>query len=122
MLHTALTNLHVATALITAALFMLRLALDAAGRPWRHTPLRWVPHANDTTLLAAAIGLVVVTGWYPLVHHWLTAKVVLLVIYILAGKRALDRRYSAGRRCGFAAFALLVLALIFVLAVYKPVT
>lgn len=120
MLYSAVKHVHVATAVITAALFLLRLGLDAAGRPWRHTPLRWLPHANDTVLLAAAIGLMVVTGWYPLVHHWLTAKVVLLVIYILAGKQALDTARPSGQRCGFAALAVLVLASIFALALYKP--
>ena len=121
MLYAAFKHLHVATALITAALFMLRLGLDAAGRPWRHTPLRWIPHANDTILLAAAIGLMVITGWYPLVQHWLTAKVALLVLYILAGKQALDTAHASGRRYAFAALALLVLASIFGLALYKPV-
>lgn len=120
MLYSIFKHLHVTTAVITAALFMLRLSLDAAGRPWRHTPLRWVPHANDTILLAAAIGLMVVTGWYPLVHNWLTAKVVLLIIYILAGKQALDTTRSSRQRTGFAALALLVLALIFGHALYKP--
>jgi uncharacterized membrane protein SirB2 len=120
VLYSILKHIHVTTAVITAALFMLRLGLDAAGRRWRHTPLRWLPHANDTLLLAAAIGLMVVTGLYPLVQPWLTAKVVLLVIYILAGKQALNTGQPGVRRIGFAALALVVLALIFSHALIKP--
>lgn len=115
--------IHVTTAVITATLFATRLALDAAGRPgWRDTALRFIPHINDTLLLAAAIGLCVVTGWYPFIQglDWLTAKVLLLCFYIVCGKLALDRGYAASRRALAAAVALLTLAVIFAHALYKP--
>lgn len=59
-----LKHLHMTTAYLTVTLFALRLLLDAVGRPgWRQTPLRWIPHANDTILLVAAIALLFVTGY-----------------------------------------------------------
>lgn len=117
-----LKHLHVTAAGLTALLFTVRLALDATGRPgWRTTPLRWLPHLNDTVLLTAAIGLLVVTGWMPFVHHWLTAKVILLVGYIVAGGYAIKPKFSRPTRITAAVLALIQLALIFWLALNKPV-
>lgn len=116
-----LKYLHVTTACLTAFLFTLRLTLDAAGRPgWRATPLKWLPHLNDTLLLAAAIGLLVVTGWMPFVHHWLTGKIILLIGYIVAGRYAIKPEYRRPTRIIAAALALIQLALIFWLALNKP--
>lgn len=120
MSYLLLKHIHVSTAVITAVLFMLRLGLDAGGHRWRHTALRWIPHANDTLLLAAAIGLWITGGWNPLNQHWLAMKIVLLVVYILAGKQALTPERAAGPRIGFAVLALLILAMIFAQALYKP--
>ena len=64
MAYTIFKHIHMLTAYLTVTLFALRLLMDAVGRPgWRQTPLRWIPHANDTLLLVAAIGLVAVTPW-----------------------------------------------------------
>lgn len=118
-----LKTVHVTTALITAALFITRLGLDMGARPgWRKTPLRFIPHINDTVLLGAAIGLCVVTGWYPFIHgwDWLTAKVLLLCVYIICGKVALDAAAPTPSRAFFAVLALLVLTAIFGHALYKP--
>lgn len=113
--------LHMLAAYITTALMLVRLGLDAMSRPgWRQTPLRWIPHVNDTVLLLAALGLLLVTGWMPFVDHWLTGKLILLVGYILAGKWALDTRRSLGVRVASASAALIQLALIFVLAIQRP--
>lgn len=115
-------HLHIVTAVITAALMLLRLGLDALGQPqWRRTPLRWLPHANDTLLLASALGLVWISGWMPLVHHWLTLKILLLVGYILAGKKALETDRPQRGRVVAAILALAQLSLIFLLALFKPV-
>lgn len=116
-----LKHVHVAAACLTAVLFTLRLALDAASRPgWRSTPLKWLPHLNDTILLAAAIGLLVVTGWMPFVHHWLTGKVILLMGYIVAGRYAIKPQYRRPTRITASVLALAQLAFIFWLALNKP--
>ncbi|MCK5874140.1 MAG: SirB2 family protein [Alcanivoracaceae bacterium] len=117
----ALKTLHIGTALISVVLFAARWSLSLAGRQgWRATPLRWVPHANDSVLLSAAIGLCVVTGWLPLVHHWLTAKVLLLIGYILAGKLALAVSAGFRQKLCMGMLAGLQVGGIFLLAMFKP--
>lgn len=120
MAYVILKHLHMTTAYLTITLFALRLLLDAVGRPgWRQTPLRWIPHANDTILLLAAIGLVLVTPWMPFVHGWLTLKVLLLVGYIVAGVFAMKPSFSVPVRTVAAILALVQVSFIFHLAMTK---
>ncbi|MCH8498165.1 MAG: SirB2 family protein [Marinobacter sp.] len=114
-------HIHMLAAYLTALLFILRLIMDAFGRPgWRRPPLRWIPHANDSVLLASAIALLFVTGWMPFVHHWLTVKVLLLVGYIVAGVFAMRQQLSKPVRMAAAAVALAQLLVIFHMAMAKP--
>lgn len=115
-----LKGIHITTALISAVLFMLRLWLDQRQRPWRQTALRWLPHLNDTVLLAAAITLLVLGGWNPLQQHWLLAKIIVLLGYIGAGREALKGERTLAWRRGFALLACALLAMIFALALTKP--
>ncbi|PXX93674.1 invasion protein [Marinobacter vulgaris] len=116
-----LKSIHMLAAYLTVVLFSLRLLLDAVGKPdWRKTPLRWIPHVNDTVLLVAAIALIFVTPWMPLVHGWLTAKIVLLVGYIVAGMFALKETRSFQVRVIAAVLALVQITAIFHLAIAKP--
>lgn len=116
-----LKHLHMTTAYITVVLFALRLLMDAVGKPgWRQTPLRWIPHANDTVLLLAAIGLLFVTPWMPFVHGWLTAKIFLLVGYIVAGLFALKPTLGSPVRVAAAVLAFVQIGVIFHLAMTKP--
>ena len=117
-----LKHLHMTTAYITVVLFALRLLMDAVGRPeWRRTPLRWIPHANDTVLLVAAISLLFVTPWMPFVHGWLTAKIFLLIGYIVAGVFALKTTLGTPARVVAAILAFVQIGAIFHLAMAKPV-
>jgi len=117
----ALNSIHTMAAYLTVVLFSLRLLLDAVGRPnWRETPLRWIPHANDTVLLVAAISLLFVTPWMPFVHGWLTAKIFLLVGYIVAGMFAMKETRSLRVRVIASVLALVQITAIFHLAVNKP--
>lgn len=93
-MYTAIKHLHVACAVLSGAGFLVRGVLMM-----RESPLlarRWirvVPHINDTLLLAAALALTVLTGQYPFVAPWVTAKIFGLIGYILLGSVAL----KAGR-------------------------
>ncbi|HDZ36740.1 MAG TPA: invasion protein [Marinobacter sp.] len=117
-----LKHLHMTTAYLTVILFTLRLVLDAVGRPgWRQTPLRWIPHANDTVLLIAAISLLFVGGWNPLDQGWLMAKILLLLGYIAAGLFALKLTVARPVRIIAAVLALFQVSFIFHLAMTKPV-
>jgi len=83
---------HVATVIASGSLFALRGAGMLAGARWpMWAPLRYLTYAIDTTLLTAALMLATILHQYPFVHGWLTAKVGLLVVYILLGTFALKR-------------------------------
>lgn len=114
-------HLHMLFAYLTAVLFTLRLMLDVLGKPgWRQTPLRFVPHINDTLLLVFALALLFVGPWQLFTHGWLGLKILLLLGYIVAGMVALKQNKPKGMRIGFAALALFLLAAIFHLARAKP--
>ena len=116
-----LKHLHMTTAYLTITLFALRLLLDAAGRPgWRQTPLRFIPHINDTILLVAAIALLFVVGYASAMPGWLIAKIVLLVGYIVAGVFALKATLGKPVRISAAVLALIMVSAIFHLAMAKP--
>jgi uncharacterized membrane protein SirB2 len=88
----ALRNVHITCAILTIALFLLRGGLMLTDSPWqRNVALRYLPHAVDTVLLTTALMLTTVIHQYPFAVGWLTAKVVLLVTYIVLGSIALKR-------------------------------
>jgi uncharacterized membrane protein SirB2 len=87
-----LRNVHIACAILTITLFVLRGSLMLANSAWqRNVVLRYLPHAVDTVLLTTALMLTTVIQQYPFAVGWLTAKVVLLVAYIVLGSIALRR-------------------------------
>jgi uncharacterized membrane protein SirB2 len=92
---------HVGAVIASGSLFALRGSL-MLGRSAlaNHAALRYLSYAIDTTLLTAALMLVTILRQYPFVQGWLTAKVLLLVVYILLGsfalKRARTRRGQVG--------------------------
>lgn len=101
----ALRNAHITCAIITIALFLLRGGLMLADSPWqRNVVLRYLPHVVDTVLLTTALMLTTVIHQYPFAAGWLTAKVVLLVVYVVLGSIALKRgRTKAIRVAAFVA-------------------
>ncbi|MGD2074744.1 MAG: SirB2 family protein [Gammaproteobacteria bacterium] len=111
-------DIHVASVVITFALFFVRglwMITDAATlqRPW----VRRVPHVIDTILLISGIVLTIQIQQYPLVHGWLTAKIVGLLVYIGLGMLALTygrtkririTTWIAAQLCFFYIFAVAV--------------
>src|SRR5690554_8168472 len=115
-----LKHLHMTAAYLTITLFALRLLLDVVGRPgWRETPLRWIPHANDTVLLVAAIALLFVAGYASSIPGWLIAKIVLLVGYIVAGVFAIKPQFFTPVRVIAGIFSLGQVSAIFHFAMAK---
>ena len=102
-------SVHVATVIASGLLFALRGLLVLAGRPsWaRATPVRWLSYAIDTTLLTAALMLLTILPGALFANGWLTAKVALLVVYVVLGVFALRRGRTATVRaaCYVAAVA-----------------
>lgn len=98
-----LRGVHIGCAVLTITLFVLRGGLMLADSPWqRNAVLRYLPHAVDTVLLTTALMLTTVIHQYPFSTGWLTAKVVLLVAYVVLGSIALRR--GGTKRIRVAAF------------------
>ena len=78
---------HVAAALTSGTLFLLRGALVQVGRQaWALAPLpRYLSYAVDTALLTAALMLVTILPSAVYANGWLAAKLVLLPVYIGLG-------------------------------------
>ena len=107
----AIKHVHMFCAILSIALFLLRGVLSLLSVRWRQWKfLRWLPHSIDTILLLSAIVLAIWIQQYPFVHHWLTAKVLALIVYIILGSMALKAGIPKFKR----AFLLLVSLLVFV--------
>ncbi len=111
-----LKHLHVTCVALTAGGFLLRGVWMLRGNALLQHPLtRVLPHINDTLLLAAGLGLMLLLRQYPFVDGWLTAKLLALLAYILLGTVALKRGRTPQSRV--AAFGGAVLSLLYLVAV-----
>lgn len=109
-------SLHVASVVLSASLFVLRgfwmiQNSDYLSRRW----VRVTPHMVDTVLLASAIVLIFQIQQYPFVHHWLTAKVVALLVYIGLGMVALH--HGRSRRVKVISWVAALVVLVYIIAV-----
>jgi uncharacterized membrane protein SirB2 len=99
---------HILAVVTSGSLFLLRGLGTLAGANWpMWAPLRYLTYTVDTVLLTAALMLATILHQYPFVHGWLTAKVLLLVVYIVLGTLALKRARTRAARawCFVAALA-----------------
>jgi len=113
-----LRHVHIACALLTIVLFALRGCLMIAESRWgRMALLRYLPHAVDTVLLTSALILTTIIHQYPFSTGWLTAKAVLLLVYIVLGSIALKRGRS--KRIRVAAFVAALLTVGFMVSVAR---
>jgi uncharacterized membrane protein SirB2 len=92
LLYPWLKSLHVGAVAASGVLFLVRgvwmlSESDMLRRRW----VRIVPHAVDTVLLVAALGLLWILDLNPLAHDWLAAKLAALAGYIVSGSVALKR-------------------------------
>lgn len=93
-------HVHIALALLSGGLFAVRGVLSLAGarRFARSLPLRIASWTIDTSLLTAALMLLVVLQLNPFATPWLAVKLVALVAYVGLGHaamRATARRNQA---------------------------
>jgi len=116
----ALKTLHLALVILSISFFVVRfVALQRNAGLMQQRWIRVAPHMIDTLLLASGIALAVGFHISPLRSHWLLAKLVFIVGYILLGVLAF--RTKNPRQA--VAFAILALALILgaaLMAIYKP--
>ena len=102
---------HVAAVILSGALFFIRGGAQILGAGWTMAaPLRYLSYTVDTVLLTAALMLATILRQMPFVNGWLTAKVLLLVVYIVLGSYALKRAPTRRARalCWIAALAVYV--------------
>ncbi|WP_415889516.1 SirB2 family protein [Neptuniibacter sp. SY11_33] len=116
----AIKHIHLTCIALSLVLFLLRggLALfcpEKLEKRW----LKIVPHIIDTALLVSALTLAVMIEQYPFVHHWLTAKVIALVVYIGLGTIAIKRGKTKAIQATSLAGALLAFIYIAAVAVSK---
>lgn len=118
MLYLIVKNVHIASVVLSFTLFLFRGALMITGSPWqKNIVVRVLPHVVDTILLTSALWLMQLLHQYPFVHHWLTVKVVLLVLYIVLGSFALKRGRTRKERGIF--FVLAVITFLFIVSVAR---
>lgn len=103
---------HVASVLASGAVFALRGVAMLARSPLAvDRGARRLSMLIDSVLLASALALVAILHAYPFAQAWLTAKVLLLVVYIALGTLALNRGRTRAVKvgCFFAALAVYLL-------------
>lgn len=111
---------HVGCVVITIFGFCLRGLLQIAGVSLNCK--RWAkaaPHVIDTILLLAAVMLMTLTGQYPILDNWLTAKILGLIVYIALGSIALSTNQSPKIRITAGSAALLTVGYIVSVALTK---
>lgn len=106
--YSLIKHLHMTTALLSLAFFMVRAWWSVREAPILQR--RWVkvvPHVNDTLLLLLGVTLMVMLSMWPQQHPWLAAKLLALLAYILLGTLAIKRGCSPAARglAGLAAVA-----------------
>ena len=111
---------HISCVVLSGSLFALRgmTSLLGGASQWVYHPIvRRTSYLIDSTLLGAAILLTVILHQYPFVQAWLTAKVLLLVVYIALGVFALRRGRTRAIRAAFFIAALAVYLFIVSIAI-----
>ena len=73
----------------------------------QHRLTRILPHIVDTLLLGSALTMAWMSGQYPFVEGWLTAKLCGLLAYILLGMMALKRGRTKAIRTRYLGLAVL---------------
>lgn len=101
---------HVTAVIASGGLFFLRaVLLNVFGVSWvMAAPVRYLSYAIDTALLTAALMLMTITRQYPFADAWLTAKVALLVLYVVLGSLALKRAPKRSMRIACSTTAIAV--------------
>jgi len=102
-------TVHIAAVVASGLLFLIRGGAVQLGASWAMAaPLRYLSYTIDTVLLTAALMLATILQQFPFVQGWLTAKVLLLMIYIVLGSFALKRGRTPAKRTSCWIGALLV--------------
>ena len=101
-MYAAFKHIHMLCAVLSLFGFILRSVWAFQGSELLNKKLvKVLPHIIDTVLLASAIGLAITIQQYPFTSHWLTAKLLALVAYIMFGMLTLKRAKNNQQRTIF---------------------
>lgn len=108
---------HIGLVIVSGSLFAIRGLAGLLGfTTAMRAPVRYVSYAIDTVLLTSALLLLTALRVNPFATPWLTAKLTLLVCYIVCGSLALKRARTRPRRALAFSAALLCFAMMFLIA------
>ncbi|MDO8595697.1 MAG: SirB2 family protein [Sulfuricaulis sp.] len=111
-----LKYLHVICVVLSISGFVVRGTWMMRESPWLQK--KWVrvaPHIIDTILLGSAILLAMQIQQYPLVHNWLTAKVLALLAYIVIG--AIGLKYGRTKKIRVTAWLVAIAIFLYIVLV-----
>ena len=87
-----LKTLHMTLAIVSVIAFIVRwFWMRSESALFEHKLTRSLPHIIDTLFLGSGIWLAFTIQQFPFAHHWLTAKLIGLIFYIILGSLALKR-------------------------------
>lgn len=119
--YSLIKHIHLTAALLSFLGFLLRgYWMLVESHRLELKIVKILPHIIDTLLLGAAIYLVVILQVYPFVVGWVTAKLLLLIVYIVAGTIALKRGKTRRTRIVALVISVATIIAIFGLASVKP--
>jgi uncharacterized membrane protein SirB2 len=98
-LYSATYFVHLTCVMLSISFLLVRgvwMLTDSGMLAYKFTKI--APHVIDTLLLGSAITLLFIIGQYPFINHWLTAKLIGLVVYIVLGTIAIKRGKTKGQR------------------------
>lgn len=113
---------HVGLVFASIGLFVLRGAFALLGARWvMAAPLRYLSYGIDTALLTAALMLLTILPGEIFANHWLSAKLVLLLVYVVLGSIALRRgRSTRARGAAYLAAVAVVTMMVGIARTHQP--
>ena len=115
-------HVHIGAVMASGSLMLMRgLAHNLTAAAWvKAWPLRYLSYAIDTVLLTAALMLMTIVQQYPFADGWLTVKVMLVLLYIVLGYRALRGETRRARWASLGAAALVYGFIVTVARAHSP--
>jgi len=107
-------DVHILAVILSGSLFALRGVGVLAGARWPQVAVvRYLSYSIDGVLLTAALMLLTILPGAMFANHWLTGKLLLVVVYVVLGVFALRRGRTPRVRatCYFAALLVFVVVI-----------
>ncbi len=112
--------IHISTVTFTGLYFIIRGLSQFNHNQWfKKRWARSISQYNDATLLFSGIGMALMIEQYPFVNSWLTAKFLMMIVYIILGMLAFHWLHRQGQKTVAWSVALLVYGYIVGVAVNK---